>query len=57
MAIKVIVNYPSTPEGMEELKNSYARTVLGILNEKIGPNNLNKLVGMLSENVAKEKQA
>lgn len=40
MAIKVIVNYPETEEGMRELQDSYARAVIYLLNDKLGPRGL-----------------
>lgn len=49
MAIKVIVNYPETEEGMKELERRHADVVLGILKEMLTPNQLEKLIDRLKE--------
>lgn len=56
MAIKVIVNYPDTPEGIELLNNSYSEAVLSILRKMLTPQQLDQLMQKLATKVAAEKE-
>jgi len=47
MTIKVVVNYPEDPKGMEELKNRQAEAVLICLKNKLGTERLDKLMNCL----------
>ncbi|HDK7140052.1 TPA: hypothetical protein PTV74_003931 [Clostridium botulinum] len=47
MAIKVVVNYPTTEEGKRKLDESQAEAVLTVLNQILTPRQLEKLVSRL----------
>ncbi|EDT84637.1 hypothetical protein [Clostridium botulinum] len=47
MAIKVVVNYPTTEEGKRKLDESQAEAVLTVLNQILTPKQLDKLMSRL----------
>lgn len=52
---KVIVNYPTTPEGIEEYNESYARGVFNALRKIISDEQLVEFMEMLKEKSKKEE--
>ncbi|NFA44001.1 hypothetical protein EXM65_15855 [Clostridium botulinum] len=49
--IKVRVHYPTTPEGIEELKESQAKAMLSILEERLGPEGLDYVMEELKKKI------
>ncbi|MCW6091334.1 hypothetical protein [Clostridium sporogenes] len=47
MAIKVVVNYPTTEEGKRKLDESQAEAVLTVLNQILTPRQLEKIINKL----------
>ncbi|MCC5425830.1 hypothetical protein [Clostridium botulinum] len=47
MAIKVVVNYPTTEEGKRKLEESQAQAVLTVLNQILTLKQLDKLMSKL----------
>ncbi|AOR24285.1 hypothetical protein [Clostridium taeniosporum] len=50
--IKVRVHYPTTPEGIEELKASQAKVMLTILEESLGPEGLDYVMEELKKKIS-----
>jgi len=55
MAIKVVVNYPKTEEGMQLLKESQAIIVVNILRDMLTPKKLGELKNILKKKLIKQK--
>ncbi|NFO41788.1 hypothetical protein FDB42_17205 [Clostridium botulinum] len=49
--IKVRVHYPTTPEGIKELKESQAGAMLSILEERLGPDGLDYVMEELKKKI------
>lgn len=49
LAIKVVVNYPKTKEGMKELYNSQSKAILSVLSEKLSKEQLDELMTRLEQ--------
>jgi|GEM_PF-1646258 len=54
MAIKVIVNYPKTEEGLQLLEERQAQVVAKSLRRMLSQTQLDELVSILRENLSKE---
>lgn len=55
--MNVIVNYPTTPEGIALLEEKQAEVTLQILKNMLTPNQLDKLIKKLSDEIGYEKNS